>query len=238
MSIISDGWTNWEVAFFKKFFFANDEITVDQPNRMRYPRQGAVNNVTTLAGTNIHQPMWLGGDAPINLQALSPIELDFQSTHLGEFRKISRLSGVCAFEPQSFFANIWIEDFWFIPAAPAAQTEWQISRFFPYDLVNINDPTGDYKPVVSIDNVDQTIINSGTPTAGQVKILAGVESHKITLPAASTLVGSKYLRLFYTPKMYICSIDTNEEIPDSDDYTMGLTMQEHLPNRRYNFSIS
>jgi hypothetical protein len=237
MTVLLDGWSNWTIAFFRKLQFGNIEITIDRPARIRYPRQGYAATVRTLAGTTIHQPFWLGGDAPINLKPISPIEMDFEPGFESEAKQLAQQSDLCAFSPQAMFAGIWIHDIWYIPAAPDAQTDWQLSRSFPFDIVDINDATNDYLPKVEIDGTAQTIVQTGTPSAGQVLITPDVESHIITLPAKSTLSGT-FLKLFYPPKIYICQTDINEEIPDNDVYTMGLSMEEHLPNRLYNFAVA
>lgn len=228
-----DGWTNWSIAFFTKLFIDDVEIVYDLPGRIRYPRSGQGVSLTTLAGTSIHQPFWFGGDAPINLMKMS-FELDFQPDSEDECLKLQRFASLSSFAPQKFFPGIWHEDAWYIPAQYSGQTVWQTSRYLPFDLVDINDPTQDFLPKVFIDNTQQTIIQAGDPGAGEVKILPDVESASIITPV---LAAGTYLRIIYPPKFYICKADLNEEIPDTDEYTLGISMEEHLPNRQYNITI-
>jgi len=227
------GWSQWSVAFFRRLFIGGTEIVYDNPARIRYPREGQANSLTTLAGTSIHQPFWFGGDAPINLMKM-PIEIDFQPDAEDECFALQRFGSLCSFSPQSFFAGIWLEDIWYIPAKAAGQTVWQTSRNTAYDLIDINDPTSDYLPKAFIDNIPQDIIQAGDPGAGEVKVLPDIESSSIITPDG---IAGTYLRFFYPPKFYICKVSLNEEIPDTDEYVMGLSMEEHLPNRNYNITV-
>lgn len=228
-----DGWSNWQVAFFRRYFFGGIETVYDFPTRIRYPRQGQANSITMLSGTSVHQPFWFGGDAPINLSKMN-VDIDFQPDAEREYMHLASMSGRCSFSPQSFFCGIWIIDEWYIPAKNSGQTSWQTSRNLPYDLVDINDPTNDYLPRAFIDGVEQTIIQSGSPAAGEVKVLPDSETHAIVTP--SDIEGT-FLKFEYPPKMYICNIDSNEEIPDTDDFRISLTMQEHLITRDYTLTI-
>jgi hypothetical protein len=228
-----DGWSQWSVAFFQKLFVGNKEIVYDLPGRIRYPRPAIGNSLTNLAGTSIHQAFWLGGDAPINLVKI-PFELDFQPDAEEECFALQRFYSLCMFNPQPFFPGVWIDDFWYIPARNTGQTAWQTSRNLAYDIVDINDATFDYMPKAFIDDVEQDIIQEGDPVEGEVKVIPDVESSTIILP--STISGT-YLRFFYPPKFYICTAELVEEIPDTDEYTLGLSLTEHLPNRNYNFTI-
>lgn len=228
------GWQNWSIAYFRKLFLSGKEIVYDFPARIKYPRQGQGNSLTTLAGTSIHQAFWLGGDAPINLMKM-PIEIDFSPDSEDEYGTLQRFASLCSFSPQSLFAGIWIEDIWYIPAKVPGQTVWQTSRNLPYDLIDINDPTNDYLPKAFIDDTEQDIIQVGIPGAGEVLVTPDADSFSITTP---NLAAGTYLRFYYPPKFYICNANLEEEIPDNDEYNLSLSLEEHLPNRDYNFTVS
>jgi hypothetical protein len=224
------GWTQWTVAYFSRLFFMNQEIVFDFPSRIKFPKLANSAKDRNLAGTSVHQAFWLGGDAPINLTPMR-FDIDFQPDSEDELKLIERFVSLVSFRPQSFCPLIWIEDVWYIPTGG---TTWQTSRNLAYDILDYNDPTNDYKPKAYIDGVLQEIITAGDPIDGQVKITIDAESGLITTPV---LAAGEFLYFHYPAKFYIDMASIDSEIPDTDDYTVALSLEEHLLTRAYNFSI-
>lgn len=232
MSIL-DGWANWSIAHFNKFFFADEELVFDFLINLKYPNVSSGATMRNLAGTNIHQGMWLGGDAPINLSPMEGIDMEFHPDSESETYLIQRMVSLVSLSPQSMFCGIWHEDIWYIPTG-AGITEWQTSRSLPFDLVDIEHVSNDFLPKAFIDNTAQAIITAGSPADGEVYIEPGVESAVIVTPELSA---GTYLRLLYPAKIMIGRMEITASVPATDDYRLSISIDEHLPTRSYNFSI-
>jgi hypothetical protein len=229
---LQGGFSRWDIAFFDKFWVAGVEFVVERPGSMKWRRATRSQSLLTMAGTNIHQGTYLGGDAPVNLAPME-VQCKFSIADKDEAFRLGELLSMGAIAPQDFFPGIWISDVWYIPVRGAGQTTWRTSRQLPYDIVDILH-LGDYTPECMIDGVAQTLVTTGTPDAGEFKVEAGVESESIVLPSG---ISGSYLTLRYPPKMMLTKVELDDDISEENAWEVNMKAEEFLPSRAYAFTV-
>lgn len=152
----------------------------------------------TLGDTDILQLRWLGGDAPVNLHPHA-FDVEIELTSEADYWLIHRAQAIGAVVP--VWWDYWIADLWHIPSKASGQTTWKTSRWLPWNLSGISHATR--PPKAFIDGVAQTIVTSGTPTSGQVKVPAtGGDFGTIETPSS---ISGTYLELRY-PAVFLMRI--------------------------------
>lgn len=147
--------------------------------------------LATAGGTEIAQRKWLGGKAPVNVRSTA-LPVSFNLKDEADYRLlVSRAGRGSAVE---LYPDWPLFEEWYIPAKDSGQTEWQPARKFPWDITGVDHTSR--PPRVYIDDVSQTIVTSGTPTAGQAKVPEVGGFDVVTMP--STISGT-WLRLEYHP---------------------------------------
>lgn len=159
--------------------------------------------LNTLGNTDIEQMLWVEGSAPVNLGAKNNMQFNMTLVEEDDYWKFRMLqeTGV----PAEFWFDYVVADRWYIPGMEAGQTDWKTSRKSPWTLVTGVDHTS-HPPDAYIDGVQQTIIKTGTPTAGQVMVpetsgYLTIET-PVLVPASDT-----WLVLRYHPMMMMKLID-------------------------------
>jgi hypothetical protein len=167
------------------------------PIRLNAPSPGVT--LDMLGNINIEQMLWIEGDAPVNLGAKFNMQLNMvlaQEDDYWKFRELQE-TGI----PAEFWFDYPVADRWYIPGMESGQTEWKTSRKSPWTAVTGITQTS-HPPDAYIDGVQQTIITSGTPAAGEVKVpntsgYLTIETPVLT-PGTDT-----WLVLRYHPVMYM-----------------------------------
>lgn len=181
-------------------------------------------------GTYATQSLWAGPDAPLVIAALEG-SLSFYPLLEADYEALLDL--VAQPQPVSMFVGWWVTDRWLVGAAPGAQVAWKTSRPFAWDLV----ARADYPPKAwLIDSAGvataQTVLATGTPSAGEVTIAdsGGGTEGTVTTPAASTLA-SAYLRVKY-PAAFNVIASPQWACPEPNALRVDLEIRE-LPAGQY-----
>ena len=183
------------------------------------------------AGTWCVQSRSLGGDHPLDL---TPVEgsIAIQLKWEEEQQQLRRAAGKN--RPARIYFGDWVEDLWWLFGAEAARTTFRTSRPLPYDLPP---PVGQadwsaYSPqaaLVASDGTEtpQTVVTSGTPSAGEVMIpdTGGGQYETVTTPAVSTLGGAEYLAVYY-PAVYIAVVALAWDYPVPNGLDCGVSLRE------------
>ena len=155
--------------------------------------------LNTLGNTDIEQMLWVEGSAPVNLGAKNSMQFSMNLVEEDDYWKFRTLqeTGV----PVEFWFDYVIADRWYIPGMEAGQTGWKTSRKSPWTVVGGVTQTS-HPPDAYIDGVQQTVIPSGTPGAGEVKVpntsgYLTIET-PVLVPASDT-----WLELRWHPIMYM-----------------------------------
>lgn len=128
--------------------------------------------------------------------------------------------------PVRVFFGWWVMDRWRAAQSPAGLV-WRTSRPMPYGIVGSIDPSAtDWAPTIKLDGTLQTVIETGTPTSGQVLIEANADLHywTLTLPTATTFTE---LRALY-PALMWARVGLSHEIPDVGRWPVAVSVEEVL----------
>lgn len=169
-------------------------------------------------GGDIVQHQWIGGDCPLNLGRPLSIPVTFQHNSEADWKTLCRveLTG-----PVRIFLGLWVVDLWYIPGKNTGQTLWKCSRQFPYALSGVTHAS--HPPQAYIDGAAQTIITTGTPSAGQVKVPQAGGYQAITTPSAIT---GEFLELWYPAELLVTIEGPNTGNPQANLLTYAATLQE------------
>lgn len=181
---------------------------------------GAV--LPTLARTDIFQFRGLGGDQPVNLH---PFDGDLSVTvnHQEDFDLFEEVAAKG--EPVDFFFDYWVIDLWRISDATSGQTIWKTSRKLPYSIAGITHATR--PPEAFIDEAAQTVITSGTPTSGEVKVPTVSGYADIETPSG---IAGTHLKLRYPALMVGRFLDLRRSYTQANDLRFRLRFQEVRTN--------
>jgi hypothetical protein len=150
-----------------------------------------------LGSTEIQQMHWVEGDAPVNLGAGNVLQLNMTLAEEDDYWKFRQLQETGM--PVEFWFDYPIADRWYIPGMEAGQTDWKLSRPAPWTLVTGVNHTS-HPPDAYIDGVQQTIIKTGAPSAGEVMVPESsgylIIETPVLVPASDT-----WLVLRYHPMM-------------------------------------
>ena len=150
----------------------------------------------TVGGVDIAQLRWLTGDAPVNLHAMKMSGINFNLVDEADYWLLHRVASVG--QPVNLFFDVPMADYWYIPGKVAGQTTWKTSRKLPWDLTGVTHVTT--PPHAYVDSVAQTIIKTGTPSTGEVKVPETGGFGTITTPSGLT---GTWLELRYAPQLLV-----------------------------------
>jgi hypothetical protein len=233
-AIVADnsmGFTQWDVKFFYDFVLGGTAHTLETPGKLTWSKPGRAPIIPLMSGGTVHQGVYLGGDAPVNISR-SEFSMDFSVFHKEGYYNIIETVMKTAVTPQDFFAGIRIPDVWYIPARVSGQTIWKTSRYLPFDTFDITD--AEYTPECYIDGVEQTRDASSPPAATKFYIEPGVESAQVELPSG---ISGTWLVLWYPARMLLGQMAVDETSDDENQWDLTLDCIEHLPSRDYTFTV-
>lgn len=173
----------------------------------------------TVANTDIAQLRWLGGNAPTNLNPMS-LDVEVQITNETDYWIFQRAAALGI--PVTIFFDYWIADYWYIPGKASGQTTWITSRLLPWSLDGISHATR--PPAALVDGVAQTIVTTGTPGTGEVKVpTSGGDYGTITTPSGLT---GTYLELRYPPIFLVVMKNMGNSYRNHNDLRFSVSLVE------------
>lgn len=186
--------------------------------------QSVAATLRTKAGTHILQYRFRGEDIPISIAPLG-LRLTFRLVYEDDFRRVRELA--MTGQPVTFFPAWPIVDTWLIAAGGSTRTTWRTSRRVGWGLSGIDHTS--HPPRAWIDGTAQAIIDTGTPSAGQVKVptsqSAGQNYETITTP--SGLAGER-LKLLYWPEYLVSMRQTSSPYRRLNDIITSVQIEEVL----------
>lgn len=145
----------------------------------------------TLGNSQIVQTRTLGAKAPLGVSA-------------GEFTVRMNVKDEADYklfltrcergEPVEFWPDWPLFDQWLLSLRDAGQTEFQTRRKLPWALSGVTHVTR--SPLVDVDGTAQTIVTTGTPSTGEVKVPETSGYGTLTAPSG---ISGTYLTLAYAP---------------------------------------
>ena len=155
----------------------------------------------------------------------SPLFFQFEMTidHESDYRRLMEIahSGRVVL----FFASVPVIDTWYIKHAPGSQATWKTTARVGWGLPGVSHSK--HPPEVQIDGVAQTIITSGTPTAGEAKVpetQSGAQNWE-TIETPAGLAGTR-LTLLYWPEMLVTFASPVQSIPVRNRLEFVATLEE------------
>jgi hypothetical protein len=189
---------------------------------MRYEQAVSGSVLRMVSGTAVYQFNGLGGDQPVNMH---PLETDVRFTASYEEDYLLFEKAAAKGEPVDLYLDVYMIDLWLIAAANANQTIWKTSRKLPYSLSGISHATR--PPKAFIDTTVQTIITSGTPIAGEVKIPDTGGFQDIETPSG---IAGTYLEVRYPALFVVKLLDIRRDYRAANELRFDVSMLELLQN--------
>ncbi len=190
---------------------------------------GAVGPVVlpTEAGA-IVQHRWVGGDAPVNLnRRLDRMAFEFQLMLESDFELIEDYASRGT--ALRVWLDAWMVDTWYIPGANAAQTTWRTSRHLPWDIAGVSHATrapSAYFEDASGNRTPLTIVTSGTPNPGEIKIPdSGGTFGDLETEVVENLTDT-YLVVRYPPVFHVVMDNVQREVRGPNDIRVGFELTE------------
>lgn len=166
-----------------------------------------------------------GGDVPLGI-ASHTCGFEAQAEDEEEFFLLDRLRRLGVAVP------VWLadvsEDVWCIAAANTGQTEYRTIWPMAYDGTNVTHATNPPKAFLSSTlmgpGTAQTIITSGTPTSGQVKVLTSASGDPVDVVTVPSGLSGSFLSLRYAaaPRCRIVSASRTFAAPGDYRYAVQL----------------
>ncbi len=182
----------------------------------------------THGGTPILQFRYKGTDAPYTL---APVRFSIELLFRFEDDIIGLTQHARSGLPFLMLMNWPLQDSWSIKAASGVQTLWRTSRRVSWGLTGITHAT--HPPQAFIDGTSQTIITSGTPIAGEVKVpttqTAGQNFETIETPA---LASGSTLVLLYWPEWVIRVSGAVNSVPVANGWFFAAQLED-IPSGVY-----
>lgn len=175
-------------------------------------------SLPTLGHSDVVQHRWFGADVPVNLSPESiSFEIVLSSQSDAESIDDAHRRGI----PVDVYTDIAHADHWYIPVSSSGQTLWKTSRKMPYGLPFVN--TTVRPPRVLIDGVEQTVVFSSPPSAGEVYVpVVGTHTSIETVPGIS----GTWLTLRYHPVITAIVTKADKDHRDPNDLRMQVTIDE------------
>lgn len=187
---------------------------------------GPAGNLLSMAGgASVLQLQWTAPTLPVSRRPI-PSQINFVVSDGDIYQRLLRASSSGL--PLRLFIGTWVCDTWLQSAAADAQTTWRMSRRLPYALPSIV-RTGDshWGPLAWVNGVEQEVLATGTPAAGQVTIPSSGDYYgTATTPAASTLAGD--LQISY-PAEFFVRLTVGHTFDVANALGIALTIEELLP---------
>ena len=178
----------------------------------------------TLGNSQIVQTRTLGGKAPLGLSAG-----DFTLRMNVKDEADYKLFLTCVHKgPVEFWPDWPLFEMWNLDLRTAGQTEFQTRRKQPWTISGVTHVTR--PPLVDVDGTSQTIVTSGTPGAGEVKVLEAGSYGTLTAPAA--LIGD-YMTLAYAPVLDVLVTGVGQTYEVHNRLEFEVSMREVIL-RRFN----
>lgn len=197
--------------------------------RPYYPEGFQLDNVAGASllqspiGSNVQQSVWLGGDMPVNANAISgrwqfkiAVEDDYQRFVTAESRGQA--------------VELWFDwpmaDHWRIAGADAGATLWRTMRRQPWHIAGVSHATR--PPVALIDGVEKTIVTSGSPSVGEIKVtdtggaIGVIETHPTDTASAT------WLELRYPAVLLVVVSNVSRQLSDFNHFVVSADFAEHL----------
>lgn len=202
-----------------------DGVAIDGQMRAFSESFAAPGSVLQAAdGSHLVQYLFLDDAAPVTIQ---PLELPFSMLCRNETQFFRLRSYAQSGRIVSFFFGWPHVETWLLAVNPTG-TVWRSSRRNAWNGTTITHAT--HPPQAYLDGVEQTIVTSGTPTAGQVKVLTSQPSGQgyfdVTTPDVE---GSELLQLLYWPEYLVRFEDPRFDVQAANALVMHATLRELVP---------
>lgn len=178
-------------------------------------------------GTHAHQLSLPKPKQPITMEPRSG-SFEITITHQQDLIRLHR--AVNRGSPVLLFMGEFLEEQWLRRNGDAGQTEWRTSRRLGWNgttRTHETHPPRAYIETAGVE-VEQTIVTSGTPTAGEVLVPTAQTADQfydaITTPALSA---GDYLILQYWPEVLV-SMTIQNTYDQTNDYRIAVTLEEML----------
>lgn len=183
------------------------------------PGSGMV--IDLLAGGSVYQRSPAHRRAPLSLLP-AEIELSFKADLEDSFHAFERARAVGEYEPVTLWFARPMEDHWLVSGA---ETTYTLSRELGFGAV----ATGRFLPRAWLRDrqgataTEQTIITTGTPAAGEVKIDPAANSIVIETPDLSAEVGRLLVLRYYPIRLVrVTDLSLDSDAPNDMEYTVSL----------------
>lgn len=176
-----------------------------------------------MSGTSVSQSFWIGGDTPVNLH---PMTTDFKMTISEEADYWAIREAADLGMPVEMWFGWPMTDWWYVVGGDGTRSTWRTSRQQPYNYVTgVTQAT--YPPAALLDGTPQTIVTSGTPGAGEVKILDSSGYENVTTPTLDPATYT-WLQVRYHPLMLVDVTAISEVYEDHNGLNFEISLSEHL----------
>lgn len=187
------------------------------PSGANYSRSPAGSIIPTLGNSDVTQLMLVALDAPMSIQ---PINTKFSLSLSLEDDYHVFLESHTHGEPVDIWYDLIISDVWSIRHNPSGLL-WKTSRKLPYGLSFVT--TTNRPPRAFIDSVEQTVVHTSPPAAGEVYVPNVGGYATIETPDIS---GGRYLTLKYHPIVVSRVIVDSLTHEDVNDLRMNVAIEE------------
>lgn len=188
-----------------------------QPFGIEAAAPGSV--MPTLGHSDVVQYRWLGADVPVNLEPYVATGMLVEVVEEADYRALLAAGNRGAVV--DLWCDIPIVDQWSIAHKASGQTTWKSSRQFPWALGGVTHVTR--PPMVLIDGVEQTLVSSAGPAAGEVYVPEEGGLSAIETPAD---ISGEWLQLWYSPILRVRVDSARIEIAQHNRVIVSLAISE------------
>jgi hypothetical protein len=207
-------------VWFDGAFIRGNGLYFPQGFELSNPSGAAL--LRTPLGNSIQQSTWLGGDMPVNGNAVSG-RWGFRIAAEDDYQRF------LAAEGRGGAIELWFDmpysDFWHIPGADEGQTTWKTLRRQPWHIAGVSHATR--PPHVFVDGVELTVV-TGSPSTGEVQVLdSGGAIGTITTDTDDT-DGAEWLEMRYHPVFLVVVSNVARTLQDVNFWQVEADFAEHF----------
>lgn len=180
--------------------------------------------LVTAGGTGILQRLWLGGKAPVDVVPFADFPMQMNVRDEADYRLFLTRKGRSM--PVELWADWPLFEQWYIPARASGQTEWETRWKLPWSLPGVSHATR--PPRVYVDDVQQTVLTSGTPSAGEVVVPEAGGYGTLVTPVD---LDGTWLRLEYAPVLIVYLAQVKMQYARLNDLVFNVDVSEHVGRR-------
>lgn len=177
---------------------------------------------------DVIQHRWFGGNTPTNVNSrLDEVDFEFQLMLESDAFLIEDLASRGAILRLWF--DLWLSDTWYVPGANAGQVTWRTSRHLPWDIDGVSHATRApeaYFEDSAGTRTTLTVVTSGSPTSGQIKVLDAGGAFGDVETNAADHAGETFLVLRYPPVIHATMNDVRRQVLGANDVRVSFSLTE------------